>query len=89
MWNMRSAAAGPALCERWVIVGCVPVLMGGRVEMLMGVAVKARCGVFQASLGVCGVLSREETDKYHHPVTLASGGMELRSWALAARGGWL
>lgn len=67
----------------------MPVLLGDRVEILMGVAVKGWCGVFQVCLGVCGVLRREETDKYHHPVTLGSGGMEVRSWALAASGGWL
>lgn len=64
------------------------MLLGGRVDMLMGVAVKGWCCVF-ISLGGCGVLSRAETDMYHHPVTLASGGMELRSWELAARGGRL
>lgn len=65
------------------------MLLGDRVEMVMGVAVKGWCGVFQVSLGACVVLRREETDKYHHPVTLRSGGMEVRSWAFAASGGWL
>lgn len=40
------------------------------------------------SVGVCGVLSR--LDRYHHPVTPTTcGGTELRSWALAAKGGRL
>ena len=65
------------------------MLLGSRVEMLMGVVVKGWCGVFQVSFGVFGVLNKAETEKYHHSVTLASGGMGLRSWALAAKGGRL
>lgn len=89
VWNTWSAAAGPADAKRGLIVGCVPALLGRGVEVPMGVAVRGWCCVVKASLGLCGVLCREEPDEYHHPVTLASGGMELRSWALAARGGRL
>lgn len=81
VWKVRSVADGPVFCSRCVLVGCFSTFL------VMGVAVKACCGVFQVSLEVTWVLGLEETNRYHHPVTLASGGKELKSWALAASGG--
>lgn len=61
-----------------------------RVAMLMlGVDVKVWCFVSHVSLGATGVFSEVETDRYHQPVTLALGVIEVRSLALAANGGKL
>lgn len=62
------------------------MVLTGREEMLIGVVVKVWCCVLKVSLVV---LSKAETDMYHHPVTLASWGMVLISCALAASGGRL
>lgn len=56
---------------------------------MLGVAVKVWCFVSHVSLGATGVFSEVETDRYHQPVTLALGVIEVRSLALAANGGKL